>query len=39
MSTCLCISVEFVGLVLSLADVMLVMLDNAFVGSLSAEWR
>jgi hypothetical protein len=39
MHTLLCISVEFVGLVLSLADVMLVMLDNAFVGSLATEWR
>jgi hypothetical protein len=37
--TLLCSSVEFVGLALSLADVMLVILDNAFVGSLCTEWR
>jgi hypothetical protein len=34
MHTLLCISVEFVGLVLSLADVMPVLFDNAFVDSL-----
>ena len=36
MHTLLCISVECGELVLSLADVMLA---NAFVGSLSTEWR
>ena len=39
MHTLLCISVEFVGVVLSLADMTPVMLDNTFVDSLSTEWR